>query len=74
MRMLSLSPNVHSCRPELDAENVNQHLDVFVSSILASINASIPQLLDQLTTESASTEVSDLILLIKNYYKSFSDY
>ena len=61
MRMLSLSPNVHSYRPELDAENVNQHLDVFVSSILASINASIPQLLDQLTTESASTEVSDLI-------------
>ena len=44
-------------RPELDAENVNEHLDIFVNSILASINESIPALLDQLTTESTENEV-----------------
>ena len=44
-------------RPELEAENVNEHLDLFVNSILSSINQSIPDLLDQLTTESAENEV-----------------
>merc|ERR1719331_3076388 len=39
-------------RPHLEADNVNYHLDSFVSSILAQINQSIPDLLDQLTTES----------------------
>ena len=36
-------------RPELDAENVNEHLDIFVNSILASINQSIPDLLEQIS-------------------------
>ena len=43
-------------RPDLDADNVNEHLDLFVNSILASINESIPELLDQLTTEAADIE------------------
>ena len=44
-------------RPDLDADNVNEHLDLFVNSILSSINESIPELLDQLTTESAENMV-----------------
>ena len=48
-------------RPELEADNVNEHLDLFVNSILSSINQSIPDLLDQLTTESVENEVNDTI-------------
>ena len=48
-------------RPELEADNVNEHLDLFVNSILSSINQSIPDLLDQLTTESVENEVNDII-------------
>ena len=47
-------------RPDLDADNVNEHLDLFVNSILSSINESIPELLDQLTTESAENMVKPL--------------
>ena len=50
-------------RPELEAENVNEHLDLFVNSILSSINQSIPDLLDQLTTESAENEVKIINIL-----------
>ena len=50
--------NVDICRPELEAENVNEHLDLFVNSILSSINQSLPDLLDQLTTESSENEVT----------------
>merc|ERR1712154_70076 len=45
-------------RPQLEADNVNNHLDSFVNSILASINQSIPELLEQLTTASPETETT----------------
>ena len=53
-------------RPDLDADNVNEHLDLFVNSILSSINESIPELLDQLTTESAENMVKPLHYKIRD--------
>ena len=48
-------------RPHLEADNVNYHLDSFVSSILAQINQSIPDLLDQLTTESEEVAIANFL-------------
>merc|ERR550525_2116990 len=56
-------------RPHLEADNVNYHLDSFVSSILAQINQSIPDLLDQLTTESGEdiTTTADPLSWVENW-------
>ena len=57
LNVLKQQHELLTIRPDLDADNVNEHLDLFVNSILSSINESIPELLDQLTTESAENMV-----------------
>ena len=57
IQSIKLQHELLTFRPDLDADNVNEHLDLFVNSILSSINESIPELLDQLTTESAENMV-----------------
>ena len=57
----------------MDDENINDQLDIFVHSILASINQSIPSILEQMEEEEGEQVMCVCVCVSLAFYRLFSN-